>query len=167
LNTAGGREAAVSPVVGVMLMLAVTVMIAALVSAFAGGFSESPDKTPQSTIKVRASLYDNRTYFDHAGGDPFSLNTIRVALQAGENKTTLRKTDTNGIVVNFTQVGSTETTIRPGDTFYIESETPDNILHENNGIRFGNTLFLKNQEVTWMIIDTRTSKTIAIGSVYL
>ena len=33
------REHAVSPVVGVMLMLVVTIIIAAVVSAFAGGLS--------------------------------------------------------------------------------------------------------------------------------
>ena len=130
-------DAAVSPVVGVMLMLAVTIMIAAIVSAFAGGFSETPDKTPQSSIKVRVDLNENRTYFDHAGGDPFTLNSIQVVLQSGENKTTIRKSDVGGICLNFSQVGSTETVIRPGDTFYLESETPDNRLTDHAGLRLG------------------------------
>ena len=41
---------AVSPVVGVMLMLVVTIIIAAIVSAFAGGLSESNDKAPNVQI---------------------------------------------------------------------------------------------------------------------
>jgi len=41
---------AVSPVVGVMLMLVVTIIIAAIVSAFAGGLSESNDKAPDVQI---------------------------------------------------------------------------------------------------------------------
>jgi FlaG/FlaF family flagellin (archaellin) len=44
-------EDAVSPVVGVMLMLAVTVMIAAVVSAFAGGFSDTGEKVPQASSR--------------------------------------------------------------------------------------------------------------------
>ena len=39
-------EDAVSPVVGVMLMLVVTLIIAAVVSAFAGGWSPVPKKAP-------------------------------------------------------------------------------------------------------------------------
>jgi Protein of unknown function (DUF1628). len=44
------RNSAVSPVVGVMLMLVVTIIIAAVVSAFAGGLGGSQTKTPQATI---------------------------------------------------------------------------------------------------------------------
>jgi archaeal type IV pilus assembly protein PilA len=44
------NASAVSPVVGVMLMLVVTIIIAAVVSAFAGGLGGSQTKTPQATI---------------------------------------------------------------------------------------------------------------------
>ena len=44
------HDSAVSPVVGVMLMLVVTIIIAAVVSAFAGGFSGSQSKTPQANL---------------------------------------------------------------------------------------------------------------------
>ena len=50
---------AVSPVVGVMLMLAVTVMIAAIVSTYAGGFSGGAEKSPQSSIRVTTD-FNNR-----------------------------------------------------------------------------------------------------------
>ena len=40
-------ENAVSPVVGVMLMLVVTIIIAAIVSAFAGGAVSGVSKVPQ------------------------------------------------------------------------------------------------------------------------
>ena len=43
-------ERAVSPVVGVMLMLVVTIIIAAIVTAFAGGITQTGDKTPQATL---------------------------------------------------------------------------------------------------------------------
>ena len=52
----GEQEIAVSPVVGVMLMLVVTIIIAAVVSAFAGGTlgTSSNQKTP--TVAMDASL---------------------------------------------------------------------------------------------------------------
>ncbi|WAC05794.1 MAG: type IV pilin N-terminal domain-containing protein [Methanoregula sp.] len=47
------REDAVSPVVGVMLMLVVTIIIAAVVSAFTGGLAKGEDKAPTAVIDVK------------------------------------------------------------------------------------------------------------------
>jgi len=55
------RDFAVSPVVGVMLMLVVTIIIAAVVSAFAGGLSGSQTKTPVATI-VATEFHIGGTY---------------------------------------------------------------------------------------------------------
>ena len=158
---------AVSPVVGVMLMLAVTVMIAAVVSAFAGGFSDTGERVPQASFKVRVNLLENRTYFDHAGGDPVSLNTIQVAFLSGEKKTTLTRADIGRTCINFTQVGDVQTTVKAGDTFYIEGETPTNVIGDSSGIEYGNLRMYPDTEVTWMVIDTRSSKTVSMGSMYL
>jgi FlaG/FlaF family flagellin (archaellin) len=46
------RDTAVSPVVGVMLMLSLTVMIAAIVSAAAGGLSGTEKKAPSAILDV-------------------------------------------------------------------------------------------------------------------
>lgn len=174
-------ERAVSPVVGVMLMLAITVMIAAIASAFAGSFSDSGEKSPQSSISVPAHFEDTgdnyRIYFDHTGGDPFSLNSIQVVFRSDEteNKTQLTRQDVsvNGNCQNFTLIGETgpaynDTTVRAGDRFFIEGKQ----VHvtksgqEKDGIQFGNVIFWKNKELIWMVIDSRTSKTIAMGSVF-
>ena len=40
------RDSAVSPVVGVMLMLVVTIIVAALVAAFAGGIGTTTEAAP-------------------------------------------------------------------------------------------------------------------------
>jgi archaeal type IV pilus assembly protein PilA len=47
------RDSAVSPVVGVMLMLVVTIIIAAVVSAFAGGMGKTTDKAPTVAMECR------------------------------------------------------------------------------------------------------------------
>jgi FlaG/FlaF family flagellin (archaellin) len=150
-----------------MLMLAVTVMIAAVVSSYAGGFSDTGEKVPQTSFKVRVNLLENRTYFDHAGGDPVSLNTIQVVFVSGEKKATLTKADIGTNCVNFTQVGSSESTVKAGDTFYIEGETPANSFTDHSGMRFGKLVLMEETEVTWMVIDTRSSKTVSMGSMYL
>lgn len=52
------KNDAVSPVVGVMLMLVVTIIIAALVSAFAGGLATTTDVKPTVTMEVSYSQSD-------------------------------------------------------------------------------------------------------------
>ena len=68
-------ESAVSPVVGVMLMLVVTIIIAAIVSAFAGGTASSQTKVPQTSIQAKFSISNGMT-ISHAGGDPLATSDI-------------------------------------------------------------------------------------------
>jgi len=68
---------AVSPVVGVMLMLVVTIIIAAVVSAFAGGLGQSSQKAPQ--ISISAEAHDGKDIIiDFNGGDQVSGSAIIV-----------------------------------------------------------------------------------------
>ena len=68
-------ESAVSPVVGVMLMLAITVMIAAIVSAAAGGLSESEKKAPSALLDV--SIYAAKNYHGENGDYSIPSMTIK------------------------------------------------------------------------------------------
>lgn len=47
------NDSAVSPVVGVMLMLVVTIIIAAVVSAFSGGMAATEQKAPSVTVDTK------------------------------------------------------------------------------------------------------------------
>jgi flagellin-like protein len=176
------QDNAVSPVVGVMLMLAITVMLAAIASAFAGGFSDRTEKSPQSSLGVTANFQSPaysigttnyyRIYFDHTGGDPFSLSSVKVVFRSDEteNKTQLTRQDSGTTCQNFTLIGSTgpaynDTTVRAGDRFFIDGKVASN-AYGDTGIQFGNAIFWKDKELTWMVIDSRTSKTIAMGSFF-
>ena len=66
---------AVSPVVGVMLMLVVTIIIAALVSSFASGLADSQSTPPQLALKGIYSQSGGLT-ITHAGGDPAALADV-------------------------------------------------------------------------------------------
>jgi FlaG/FlaF family flagellin (archaellin) len=162
------RAEAVSPVVGVMLMLAVTVMVAAVVSAYAGGFSGNTDKSPQSSIRAVPNLEKHMIYFEHNGGDPFMLSSVSVVLRENDNKTSVTLTDAWGSKVKgFSEVGNTasgnDTTIKAGDTFYIEGEDSGT----GTGIQFGSMNLTPDNKITWLIVDKETSKTISMGSYYL
>ena len=64
----------VSPVVGVMLMLSVTVIIAAIVSAAAGGLSGTEKKAPSAILEVH--FYENRSYGDNLFSNAMTIEHI-------------------------------------------------------------------------------------------
>jgi len=77
------NEQAISPVVGVMLMLVVTIIIAALVSAFAGGTVSGTEKTPTATIQATYSQSNGMT-ISHTGGDAIPLSTTTILVHPGK-----------------------------------------------------------------------------------
>ncbi len=115
------RESAVSPVVGVMLMLVVTIIIAATVSAFAGGLVGSADKAPQATFEVKISTtlatwsvpahVEPTMTITHLGGDP--IDTARTKIVTTWTNRTTREVnfrDTTALPYNETaQIYNTTT----------------------------------------------------------
>jgi archaeal flagellin N-terminal-like domain len=86
---------AVSPVIGVILMVAVTVILAAVVAAFTLGFSENQSVTPQVTFDY---TYDSDTGSNageltvrHYTGDTFESDRVRLR-GTGLNSSDLGKT---------------------------------------------------------------------------
>ncbi|KUK99006.1 MAG: Flagellin domain protein [Methanomicrobiales archaeon 53_19] len=71
------NEKAVSPVVGVMLMLVVTIIIAAIVSGFTGGLVSEAGKSAQASIKADYSQNSGLT-ITHLGGD--IINTLQTKI---------------------------------------------------------------------------------------
>jgi len=129
-------ESAVSPVVGVMLMLVVTIIIAAIVSAFSGGLMSSQNKVPQATIQGQFSIANGMT-ITHAGGDPIATNdlvfTVRDSDLFGSNleQTTAQVinmtliTNSNGTAIVDSTTGAINVpAYLSGDTWFI---SPANI----------------------------------------
>lgn len=76
------KEDAVSPVVGVMLMLVVTIIIAAVVSGFAGGLATGKEKAPQVSLETHITLAEGWTPTEitikHLGGDPIYTKNVKL-----------------------------------------------------------------------------------------
>lgn len=71
---------AVSPVIGILLMLVVTIIIAAVVSGFAGGLAGSQQKEPQVSLSAKYSQ-TNGLEFTHMGGDSLTTMMIKTVVR--------------------------------------------------------------------------------------
>ena len=80
-------ENAVSPVVGVMLMLVVVIIIAAVVSGFAGGLVQGNKIVPQA--KIIGTCYvnssSNLVILTHMGGDAITPAKTQVVIKKGDD----------------------------------------------------------------------------------
>jgi flagellin-like protein len=80
----GRNDEAVSPVIGVILMVAITVILAAVIAAFVFGMG-TPTKAPQVQLKIIA----NSTGLEiiHSGGDSLILKDEKLSLTYANNNT--------------------------------------------------------------------------------
>lgn len=76
------KETAVSPVVGVMLMLVVTIVVAAVVASFSGGVSVETQKSPTFIISGTYSQ-SSGLVLTHMGGDDIINADIYVRPSTG------------------------------------------------------------------------------------
>ncbi len=78
------NEEAVSPVVGVMLMLVVTIIIAAVVSGFAGGLVKDNEKAPQASLQCNIKSsdmglnYGFELIIKHLSGEPLNTGNLKL-----------------------------------------------------------------------------------------
>lgn len=74
------RDDAVSPVIGVMLMLSITIILAAVLMAFAGGMADTKPATP--SVDLSAAFVKNGSDIvlcvSHDGGDALNPDDIKV-----------------------------------------------------------------------------------------
>jgi archaeal type IV pilus assembly protein PilA len=142
------NESAVSPVVGIMLMLVVTIIIAAIVSAFAGGAVSGTTKAPQATIQGTYSQSTGMT-LSHTGGDVIPLATTKVLVRpsagfgadAAKYAWTVNK---SYIFANATQTWKDTRAFMPGETVTIQKanlsyvqQRPDGSTDDYTDSNFG------------------------------
>lgn len=153
----------VSPVVGVMLMLVVTIIIAAVVSAFAGGMAEGSDTTPQASVSFTYNLVDNITYFENKGGDSVVLDDLKIRFKSGTTSTTISPSDVGDTCLAF-EVTDGSRVFSPGSRILLAGTGHDTA---GTGIAFGSATIGKNDKIEWEILSGDTGNTIASGSVVL
>jgi len=85
------NEEAVSPVLGVILMVAITVIVATIIAVFMFGVGE-PDEAPQAKLKFTANATD--VLIKHEGGDALLLRECLITITDADNGDSLNTANT-------------------------------------------------------------------------
>lgn len=95
------RDDAVSPVIGVILMVAITVILAAVIAAFVFGMAGNVQKTKSVafTVERSSTVATQVIVTNHGGKDAGEIESVTV---------TVDDTKTSGDDCELTQIGSTQ-----------------------------------------------------------
>jgi len=112
------KEDAVSPVVGVLLMLVVTIIIAAVVSGFAGGLVSGQQKAPSISIKpqlINSGYYHDTAFVMEVTGvsEPIPTKDLKIVTQWSHNATVSGGNVTQGNVINYQYYTASTTGVAP------------------------------------------------------
>jgi len=88
LNNLFTDEDAVSPVIGVILMVAITVILAAVIGAFVLGIGGSQTQTPQASFEFSGDTVI------HSGGDTLQMDQLTASTSTGSNVPSLKSSGT-------------------------------------------------------------------------
>lgn len=131
------RDRAVSPVIGVILMVAITVILAAVIASFVLGLGDQGDPAPSPTI---SSDFDERSLnFSITGGDDFDAtvasiegtvtvndsdgNSEDVSVSANDITSSTDNVEEGGSGIDYVGTDSNDATA--GDEFSFEPESSD------------------------------------------
>ena len=85
-NPFNSENRAVSPVIGVILMVAITVILAAVIGTFVLGLGDSlGDNQPTAQLSVDFDTDENNITIDHNGGDRIDSGTLTVIVNDADD----------------------------------------------------------------------------------
>lgn len=158
------REDAVSPVIGVMLMIVVTVIIAAIVSGFAGGYADDDRRAP--TVIFSCKALEGGLLFTHESGDYVELIDCNIVLTNGEDTkrfsgANLGKVSPSGEAAGF---ALQDMQLNTGNQFYIEADNNGTAV-EGGYLGWNNPEFYltRNEIGTFRIFERESGQTISKG----
>jgi flagellin-like protein len=147
-DTADG-DRAVSPVIGVILMVAITVILATVIGAVVLDFGNNAgDSAPGASLEVNVNSTDNGVVIDHTGGDSLNLDQTRILVD-----------DTSGSQVEYTDGSGTFSVGNTGALDGVESGTDgaDGDLSFGTAPKFDTA---SGGQITVTIIDTESQRQI-------
>ncbi|WP_435118917.1 type IV pilin [Halolamina sp. C58] len=87
LDHLSDNERGVSPVIGVILMVAITVILAAVIGTFVLGLGDSLNQAPQAQLEASGDSAGGSVTISHNGGDALVESDVTVTI-GGNDRTT-------------------------------------------------------------------------------
>ena len=117
------KDDAVSPVIGVMLMLSITIILAAVLMAFAGGMADTKPATP--SVDLSAAFVKNSSDIvlcvSHNGGDALNPDDIKVTAY-------VRNAAASGTPLIIKDLIGDDTAWNAGETLVIDKDNTAELL---------------------------------------
>lgn len=151
------NDEAVSPVIGVILMVAITVILAAVIAAFVFGMG-TPKQAPQSSIRASSvkSGANSSVVLEHQGGADVVLGNTKLIVEQGTSRT------------SFDQAGNSSQRFVAGDKLKVVTEPLDSINLNGNIVNFTvtpsgstNLMISPGSELVVTMIDIPSGQQIA------
>lgn len=155
------KEDAASPVIGVMLMLVVTVVIAAVITGFATDMAgESTATTPMALLEADNLIINSGSCLEtfdivHKGGDEIVLENIQITIEPiGGNGYGILNIRNGNNPDHLKILGGSDTVVSTGERIRVQVDGVDG--GENDNV-------VKGGSAKWIVYDTRTTGIIAKG----
>jgi len=145
-------ERAVSPVIGVILMVAITVILAAVIASFVFGMGGKLVTTPpqvqlvvfddpKTDTTIPANNYSSLVRLQHRGGDPLVVSELKIILEDPSGTQYTNYTNTLPRIYGLTATSIEDTGTAPttvnildvGDTAYIVVQAGSTAILANPG----------------------------------
>ena len=148
------NEDAVSPVIGVILMVAITVILAAVIAAFVFGMGPS-EMAPQSSVRASADTIDgvNAVMVEHQGGDEIVLtpSTTRVVFNG-----------TDVVLGDTITADAASERFEAGETLYLSNTSTEYVLDlSENATGSNEPVATQGETVSLKFIDVGSQQMIA------
>jgi len=143
------EDRGVSPVIGVILMVAITVILAAVIGTFVLGLGDSLQQAPQAQLDAEgsgsASGDSLELTISHNGGDSIEVGDLRVTVETGGD-VTLSSSEVTGddgefgvgdaIELDDEQIDNSDDTAPTGDTQIQVIHTPSESIILDTEVTF-------------------------------
>ena len=156
-NSFNSDDRAVSPVIGVILMVAITVILAAVIGTFVLGLGDSlGDNQPSAQISADISEGGDGTAsvtFEHNGGDSIDTGALRVVVDGTSDNT---RAENTSVFASRFSVGDTESSdFGDGTEGEAQDELRIRIIHTpSESILLDRTVEVQNVNMTTGTPDT-------------
>ena len=148
----GGSDRAVSPVIGVILMVAITVILAAVIGTFVLDLGEGAGQSaPQASFSVQ-TLNSTALSVEHTGGDSLVSSSTRISVGNDSTGLTWEPTSNTGDIATFSV---DERMVLKVDNGAFNSDDFD--LDDSTGTFTGGA-FTSGTQYTLTITDTDSQK---------